>query len=547
MLLTHALRSSVLKEDTGGITLYSLPGATVNTQNTYSIRVPDGVTSIAALAIGAGGGGGGCSGTATAAAGGGGGGALSYSNSISVTPGETLTILIPNQAASGTTAGTNGSNGLSAVIRRNSTDLLLAVGGSGSLGRTGSTASNGASGGSANSGIGDVRYSGGNGGNGRADNDTGGGGGGAAGYGGDGGVGGTSNGSGGGGTGEGGTWGAGGGGSSYVNNVQGGSGGGTLWYGRAVYGGVGGTSNTSQYVRNGKLGSSYSGSDNIFPTPIVGRGNENVNGLPGGGGAGAPSGGTTSYSGMRGAGGAVRILWGKGYDWYSTDPDNAGKDQEFRLRSSASSSTSSITIPEVELGDTIVFVDFSQNTTGTPTAVTPAGFTSRMNNATGVRRLSVSTKLVLSSAETGTSITGANGTAKNAKIIAVISGKYGANYSPLGDLPGGTGTIGTTTDFNYTYEINVTDTYAKGFPVNFFFLNSTEIIDPNTNTTDVGFFSTYVVRGPDDYTYLKIGTFGRSNKIDPNNPMSNFYFGGITTSTLNTGTKTYRYWSFNFF
>lgn len=525
MLLSHALRCAFFNDFTGGVTLYSQPGATVNTQTSYSIRVPNNVTSIAGLAIGAGGGGGGCSSAATAAAGGGGGGALSYSNSISVTPGETLTVLVPNQSGAGASSGGNGSAGLAAQILRSATVLLSAVGGSGSLGRTGSTASAGAAGGVAASGVGDVKYSGGTGGAGNAATDNGGGGGGAAGYAGIGGTGGTTNGSG-----SNGLGGGGGGGSSYVNNVIGGSGAGTLWYGIGNSG-AGGTSSATQSVKDGDLGSSLGGSQSILITPTLTAGSENNVGMPGGAGPGAPSAAAVAYTGTRGAGGAVRILWGgSNYD-FGTGTGTAYN--SLFVGGYTNSNTNTILMPTVELGDTVIIIDYSENTTGAPTAVTPSGFTIRLNTTSGTRRLTTYTKQILSSQETGTSLTCANGTASNAKIAIVISGSSGAGYSPRGTDTTGNGAVGSATAYNYTYTATSIDGFATGSTVGFLFFNSTTAINP---VTDMIYDGATTIPGPNSQTYVKVLAYPQSiTSISAN------------LQTSNLGTNTYNFWTTNFF
>jgi hypothetical protein len=108
---------------------YTAPG-------TYYLEILAGVTLIAGVAIG----GGANQHITSPNTYGGGAGALSYSNSISVTPGETLTIVVGS-------AGTNGGD--SWIERADGTVLLLAKGGHGSTG------------GSSGSGTGDVKYSGG--------------------------------------------------------------------------------------------------------------------------------------------------------------------------------------------------------------------------------------------------------------------------------------------------------------------------------------------------------------------------------------------------
>lgn len=484
---------------TGGVTLYSLSSATTDTQTTYSVRVPDNVTSLAGLAIGAGGAGGGCSSAATAAAGGGGGGALSYSNAIAVTPGETLTVLIPNQSAAGTNTGGNGSSGLTASVARGATILLSAVGGSGSLGRTSTTASAGAAGGAAASGVGDTKFSGGTGGAGNASTDQGGGGGGAAGYAGNGGTGGTAGGVGGAAP----TGGGGGGGSSTIGtSIQNSSGGGTLWYGKGASGAGGTTGGTNG---PGGLGSSIGGATSVGATLPVAQ-TDNSWGLPGAGGAGAPSGGAVAYAGMRGAGGAVRLLWGPSIDWGT--PTNTSDNFMF-VRSTASSLTSSVTMPTVELGDTVIFIDLGQNTNGGPPAsVTPSGFTSLQKSTGSNTRLDTYYKQIVTAADTGTTLTASNGNGYNSKMVIVIAGKRGASYSPRGSdttLNGSVSAI-SSTGGSTAYSISATDTYATGIPVGIAFFNSSVNISPSS-ISYTGATNTITVAGADTKTFAKIGLY----------------------------------------
>ncbi len=125
---------------------------------TYSWIVPEGCTSIAGVTIAPGGGGACGAESDTNESPAGGGGALSYSNAIPVTPGETLTIVVPAGGGPGGTMS-NGSAAADAGIKRGATWLLMAQGG-----RGGNWASGiGGDGGLASMGVGDVRYSGGKG------------------------------------------------------------------------------------------------------------------------------------------------------------------------------------------------------------------------------------------------------------------------------------------------------------------------------------------------------------------------------------------------
>jgi hypothetical protein len=90
----------------------------------HQFTVPTGVTSISAVAIG--GGGGGASNVNDG--GGGGGGSLQYRNDISVTPGETLTVVV---GEGGEPAVNAGSGGYSSVSRYGGAQLVRANGGGG--------------------------------------------------------------------------------------------------------------------------------------------------------------------------------------------------------------------------------------------------------------------------------------------------------------------------------------------------------------------------------------------------------------------------------
>lgn len=122
----------------GAIRKFTIPGE-------YTFKVPIGVTSILVSAIGAGGGGGGGggydSGNVAAGSGGGGGGRGEYiiDQAITVTPGETLTVIVGGAGTAGN-AGTNGSyggnggpgaNGGDTILKRGTTALVTMAGGTG--------------------------------------------------------------------------------------------------------------------------------------------------------------------------------------------------------------------------------------------------------------------------------------------------------------------------------------------------------------------------------------------------------------------------------
>ena len=244
--------------------------------STYSWVVPDNVTLVSLVAIGGGGG-------DTSSGGGGGGGGLGWKNNISVTPGQSFSVHVGNRSTSTADGG----------------DSYLNYGGT-YIGAQGGRGPNGQSG-----GLGGTQFNcdgggyGGNGGTGSR-----GGGGGAGGYSGNGGRGGGRNAQYAGYNGTGG--GAGGG---YAGNQDGGGGGGTGIFGEGASG----------------LGAT------TFATP-----NSYTYGAGGGGGSGGGDGrgaggsspnGNGSYGGGAGSGsnrgsdahGAVRIIWGDGRAFPSTN------------------------------------------------------------------------------------------------------------------------------------------------------------------------------------------------------------------------------------
>jgi alpha-tubulin suppressor-like RCC1 family protein len=287
---------------------YDIPG-------TYSFVVPQGVTSVSALAVGGGGGGGlysSSSLTGPPNTSGGGGGALSYRNNVPVNPGDVLTVVVgaggqggfyPNFAYSQFSGGDGGDS----YVRHVASNTYIAWAGGG-----GHSSPTGASGGNAYvGGGGPLGYSADGGGNGGGSWEDHCGGGGAGGYNG---AGGTSTnaldntnpfpgdngkpaaaGSGGGGAGKRGSTSAGGGGGvgMYVIGTDG-AGQGTA--GQGGFGGSGG--------QNGSAGSGNNG------------GNGGLYGGGGGSGGDLDAGG--SLVGGNGARGCVYIIWGPSRSFPST-------------------------------------------------------------------------------------------------------------------------------------------------------------------------------------------------------------------------------------
>jgi len=264
-------------------------GHLFNATGSHTWTCPSHVEEVSVVCIGGGGGGG----AAYWSGGGGGGGGLGWKNNISVVPGQSYTVVV-GSGGSSQNAGSGGSGGQSYFISS------ATVKGSGGVGGTGtsSTSNQNYAGGYGGGYTGDGGGSGGLGGT--SSGDTAGAGGGAGGYSGSGGRG-----SGGGsytnGSGGGGSGGSGGGGNS--SNGAAPSGGGVGIYGQgssggsSSAGGSGGTSGSS----NGTSG-----------------GSSNTGGQYGGGGGGQ-SNDSRNTPGCQGKFGAVRIIWGTGRSFPSTN------------------------------------------------------------------------------------------------------------------------------------------------------------------------------------------------------------------------------------
>ena len=331
---------SVTATDTGGASatqsysitvINSTAGDAVYTSaGTYTWVAPNGVTSVSVVAVGGGGSGGHYFGW------GGGGGGLGWKNNISVTPGNSYTVVVGaggvalNEAATGNastyTAGSvSASNGGDSYFINNTT--VAGFGGIHGAGNSDSSSSTNRAFGGSYTGDG-----GGDGGAGWGPYNTGfgvnylsAGGGGAGGYSGNGGNGAGSdgaqnatfvdatNGSGGGGGGGSARW-VDTGSSSYA----GAGGGGVGLYGLGTSGNKGTfdstTANTTQVSGTGGRGGS-GGSDGADSTVVQEGGAGGAYGAGGGSGHGS---GTSSYGGAGGSG-AVRIIWGTGKSF----PNNA--------------------------------------------------------------------------------------------------------------------------------------------------------------------------------------------------------------------------------
>ena len=290
---------------------------TYTSSGTYNWTCPAGVTSVSVVCVGGGGGGGG-RGTHVSngsPAQGGYGGGLGYKNNISVTPGQSYTVVIGGGGSGGSNTTSGYSGGDSYFI-----NATIVKGGGGPGGLIGSDSSVG----SYQTAAGYVGDGGGNGGRGgrgnQSDinlNNVSGGGGGAGGYSGNGGDGGdatssTHN------SGAAGSGGGGGGGSSADYNggyrIGAGGGGGVGLLGEGSSGGATSTPNRSG-TYGGKGGS---GGSDAADNPWV-TGDTYLSGSDGalyGGGGGGHG---LSYGARSGAGGAVRIMWGSGRSYPSTN------------------------------------------------------------------------------------------------------------------------------------------------------------------------------------------------------------------------------------
>ena len=256
----------------------------------WTFTVPEGVTSISAVAIG---GGGGCDyfqgGSTVYMATSGWGGDLSYANNISVTPGEELKVYVGSRGSSlgswfyagfRSYTPTEGRAGYSSRIERSDgTVILRAKGGDG--GGTVSASYNN------DSNIGDASYSGGSG----TRGGTGGGGGGAAGYAGNGGDGNPASST-----------------SRLPSANSGAAAGGNANQGGGGVGlyGLGSTATTAG---------------------AGGSGGDNASGKDGGAYGGGAGGGTTFHNRGEASHGAVRIVWNGNSSFPSTNVDVSDDEQ----------------------------------------------------------------------------------------------------------------------------------------------------------------------------------------------------------------------------
>ena len=285
------------------------------TAGTYSWTAPAGVTTVSVVCVG----GGGSGGTGTP---GGGGGGLGWKNNVVVVPGQSYTVVVGAGGASAVNGGwgINGNSGTDSYF----IDVTTVKGGGGN-------------GGGINSGAGGT-YTGDGGGNGGRGGvniscNGSGGGGGAGGYAGNGGNGadyycGSStplagSGSGGGGGGGGVAYGDNNGNGNFPSGGAGGGGVGIM--GQGASGGAGTNGTTIASITGGNGGSGGTAGGNGYPvTFLAGTSGGNGGGYGAGGGGAATAGSGGPYSRTSGAGGsgAVRIIWGTGRAFPSTNTGN---------------------------------------------------------------------------------------------------------------------------------------------------------------------------------------------------------------------------------
>ncbi len=310
-LTGHSIGDLAFAEDTDRMFLWNNGWYMVSTTGTVDLTgsaiftttgastftVPADITSICVLCVGAGGAGGWFTNPDDSP--GGGGGGLAYANNISVSPGQVINI---NVGAGGTSPGGNGGD-----TWFNSDTILNGKGGEGGKYNGATGRYNGGNGGASQ---GSIRTGGGSGGNGGIGDTTysPGGGGGAGGYAGNGGNGANSASNN---TdpvaGQNAPAGGGGGGGSTENNDAGG-GGGVGIYGQGASG-SGGTASV-----DGDGGKGGSGGEN--GSSGVGTGANGAGGIYGGGGAGGEG---AVYLPGDGADGVIRVIWGSGREFPSTN------------------------------------------------------------------------------------------------------------------------------------------------------------------------------------------------------------------------------------
>lgn len=97
--------------------------------------------------------------------------------------------------------------------------------------------------------------------------------------------------------------------------------------------------------------------------------------------------------------------------------------QVIQFRTSATSTASTVAAPStIQNGDLLVLYD-SASASSIPTTVTPANFTSILNNTVGTTRRIICSYKIASNSDASSTITGMNGGITNNKILLVFSTK----------------------------------------------------------------------------------------------------------------------------
>ena len=198
-------------------------------------------------------------------------------------------------------------------------------------------------------------------------------------------------------------------------------------------------------------------------------------------------------------------------------------------------------MPQVRILLTLDSISNTFRNDGTNVLV-PTGWTLFKSDTGGTTRITISTKKVLASTETGTLITGQNGSSSMSKFLLVVRGTSGAELSDWDST--GSAQIQSTNAFSYTQTgtsgqtTNPTtiDCYAMGIPVGFLFFSSgtgTDI-DPNTDMT---FSGATTIAGPSAKTYMKVKCLSQS---DTSISMS------VSTTDLGS-TNTSSFWMLHFY
>jgi hypothetical protein len=153
--------------------------------------------------------------------------------------------------------------------------------------------------------------------------------------------------------------------------------------------------------------------------------------------------------------------------------------------------------------------DVAFNTASIPTLVTPSGFTLERSNSGSNGRIATNSRLILSSAEAGTTITGMTGSSSVNKILLVFRGTRGYGYNngsfSNADTAVSLSALGATSIGQSTI-----DSYADGITVTACaFYGSGGI----TTGTDIAFTGATFVQGASNVFYVgyKIYTQATTN------------------------------------